>query len=73
MELLIGGQHMSMMTLEVEVGRGLVELTGSNCKYWQGCGLPDYEGPIAGLPPAVINTLVELGAIKNIHLNKELP
>lgn len=62
---------MSMMTLEVEIGRGLVELTGSNCKYWQGCGLPDYEGPIAGLPQAVIKTLVELGAIKNIDLNKE--
>jgi len=62
---------MSMMTLEVEVGRGLVELTGSNCKYWQGCGLPDYEGPIAGLPTHIINTLVELGAIKNIDLNYE--
>lgn len=64
---------MSMMTLEVEVGKGLVELTGSNCKYWQGCGLPDYEGPIAGLPQTVIETLLRLGAIKNIHLNQELP
>lgn len=64
---------MSMMTLEVEVGKGLVELTGSNCKYWQGCGLPDYEGPIAGLPQTVIETLLHLGAIKNIDLNKELP
>ena len=58
---------MAMMTLEVEVGRGLVELTGSNCKYWKGCGLPDYEGPITGLPTEVIKTLVELGAIKNIE------
>jgi len=56
---------MAMMTLEIEIGRGLVELTGSNCKYWKGCGLPDYEGPIAGLPAEVIKTLVELGAIKN--------
>jgi hypothetical protein len=60
---------MSMMTLEVEVGKGLVELTGSNCKYWHGCGLPDYEGPIAGLPTHIIKILLELGAIKNIDLN----
>ena len=24
---------------------GAVELIGSNCKYWIGTGLPDYEGP----------------------------
>ena len=64
---------MSMMTLEVEVGKGLVELTGSNCKYWQGCGLPDYEGPISGLPQTVIETLLQLGAIKNIDLKSESP
>ena len=64
---------MSMMTLEVEVGRGLVELTGSNCKYWQGCGLPDYVGPISGLPQYIIETLLKLGAIKNIDLKSEAP
>ena len=64
---------MSMMTLEVEVGKGLVELTGSNCKYWQGYGLPDYEGPISWLPQTVIETLLQLGAIKNIDLKSESP
>jgi hypothetical protein len=64
---------MSMMTLEVEVGKGLVELTGSNCKYWQGYGLPDYEGPISGLPQNIINKLLDLGAIKNIDLNIQSP
>ena len=64
---------MSMMTLEVEVGKGLVELTGSNCKYWQGYGLPDYVGPISGLPQTVIETLLDLGAIKKIDLNIQSP
>jgi hypothetical protein len=64
---------MSMMTMSVELGSELVELTGSNCKYWQGWGLPDYVGPISGLPQTVINKLIELGAIKNIHLKQESP
>lgn len=53
------------MTIEIEIENGLVQLIGSNCKYWHGYGLPDYEGPIDGLPDKVIQTLLQLKVIKN--------
>lgn len=56
---------MGMMTLVYESKSGwLVELTGKNAKFWKGEGLPDYEGPIAGLPHEVIAELLERQMIK---------
>lgn len=56
---------MGYMILEVELKNGgLVELTGPNAKYWAGCGLPDYEGDIAGLPEPVLNELIARNAVR---------
>jgi hypothetical protein len=55
------------MILEVELpDGGAVTLEGSNAKYWKGCGLPDYEGAIDGLPAQVLTQLVKAGAIKRV-------
>lgn len=54
------------MILEVSLKNGgLVELTGSTAKYWEGEGLPTYEGAIEGLPECVIAELLTLKAIKS--------
>lgn len=53
------------MYIEVNFPDGsAVELDGTNVKYWKGCGLPDYEGPIEGLPPEVLAALMANKAVK---------
>jgi hypothetical protein len=53
------------MFMEINFPDGsAVELDGSMCKYWKGCGLPDYEGPIEGLPPEVLAMLLSSKAVK---------
>ena len=44
---------------------GAVLLKGTTVKYWKGCGLPDYQGAIEGLPSEVIEYLLSIGAIKS--------
>ena len=52
------------MLLDVELsGGGAVELCGARAKYWAGCGLPDYEGDIEGLPATVLSELLERGMV----------
>ena len=55
------------MLLDVELsGGGAVELCGTRVKYWVGCGLPDYEGEIEGLPDMVLSELLKLGAVRAV-------
>lgn len=59
------------MVLDVDLpGDRLVSLAGTTAKYWVGCGLPSYEGEIAGLPESVIAELITLGVIKPTHADK---
>ena len=54
--------------MEMEVNLpdgGAVLLKGTTVKYWKGCGLPDYQGAIEGLPSEVIEYLLSIGAIKS--------
>ena len=41
-----------------------VELSGTNAKYWEGMGLPTYEGDIEGLPADVLEKLVKAKLVK---------
>lgn len=53
------------MCLDVDLpGDRVVSLQGDSVKYWVGEGLPVYEGPITGLPSAVIDELLKLQLIK---------
>ena len=53
------------MIMQVELpDGGAVELIGSNCKYWIGTGLPDYEGPIEHLPQGVLEYLLKIRVIR---------
>lgn len=53
------------MEIEVNFPDGsAVELRGTTAKYWKGCGLPDYEGPIEGLPPEVLAALLANKVVK---------
>ena len=55
------------MLLDVELsGGGVVELCGTRVKYWAGCGLPDYEGEIEGLPDMVLSELLERGVVRAV-------
>ena len=56
---------MSSLIMQVDLPDGsAVELTGSNCRYWAGTGLPDYEGPIEHLPQGVLEYLLKIQVIK---------
>lgn len=53
------------MTMEIDLPNDrAIRLIGTDAQYWIGEGLPVYEGPISGLPSAVIDELLELQAIK---------
>lgn len=53
------------MSIEVSLkNNGLVMLIGSKAKYWKGEGLPDYVGPIDGLPQEILDELIKMKAIK---------
>ena len=53
------------MEIEVNFPDGsAVELSGTTAKYWKGCGLPDYEGPIEGLPLEVLTALLANKIVK---------
>ncbi len=41
-----------------------IRLEGDHAKYWVGEGPPVYEGPISGLPDAVIDELLSLQLIR---------
>lgn len=56
---------MGMMHLEYESKAGwMVDLYGGTAKFWRGEGLPDYEGPIEGLPEDVLKELLDKQLIK---------
>ena len=61
---------MSGFTIEYQTKKnGLVIIECGNVKYWEGEGLPTYEGGLEGFEtmyPSVVNELLEKGILRRV-------